>query len=61
VAWGEESKDEMGSISLIAVPHNESELGTLQRDIGQHRREMARDAMRTDPALATRIAQLLAE
>jgi hypothetical protein len=61
VSWGEESKDEMGSISLIAVPHNESELGTLQRDIGQHRREMARDAMRTDPALAARIAQLLAE
>jgi hypothetical protein len=61
VTWGEESRDEMGSISLIAVPHKESELGALQRDIAQHRRERARDALRADPALAGKIAQLLAE
>jgi len=61
VAWGEESKDEMGSITLIAVPHKESELGALQRDIGQHRRELVREGMRADPNLAGKIAQLLAE
>ena len=30
VEWGEETKDEMGSISLIAVPHDESDLATLR-------------------------------
>ena len=32
VSWGEESRDEMGSISLIAVPHVEADLATLNRD-----------------------------
>ena len=33
VEWGEESKDEMGSISLIAVPHKQLELGILNGDL----------------------------
>ena len=61
MTWGEESKDEMGSISLIAVPHQESDLTALQQDIARRRNTLARSRMRTDPALATKIAQLLAE
>jgi mono/diheme cytochrome c family protein len=61
VSWGEESKDEMGSISLIAVAHDESQHAALQRDIGQRSRELVREKMRTDPALARKVAQLLAE
>jgi hypothetical protein len=61
VTWGEESKDEMGSISLIAVAHNESESPALQRDIGERRREVARARMRADPELARRVMQILGE
>ena len=61
VKWGEESKDEMGSISLIAVPHDESDLGTLQADIRQRNRQIAREKMRDDPALAKKVMQMLAE
>jgi hypothetical protein len=61
VSWGEESKDEMGSISLIAVAHDKADRGTLQQDVSQRSREVAREKMRSDPALARKVVQLLAE
>jgi hypothetical protein len=61
VTWGEQTKDEMGSISLIAVPHDEKELGALQKDIGQHSSEVVRERMKADPTMALRLKQLLAE
>ena len=61
VTWGEESKDEMGSIGLIVVPHEQADLATLQRDMKQRGRELAREQMRNDPALARKVAKLLAE
>jgi hypothetical protein len=61
VAWGEESKDEMGSISLIAVAHDESEHPVLRRDISQRNRQIAADRMRADPELAAKIKRLLEE
>ena len=61
VTWGEESKDEMGSISLIAVPHEESDLAALQGGVMQHRNEMVRERMRSDPTLAKKVARLLAD
>ena len=61
VTWGEESKDEMGSISLIAVPHQESDLGALRGDVARRQRELVRERMREDPALARKVAQLLSE
>ena len=61
VTWGEESKDEIGSVSLIAVPHRESELGALRGDVARRQRELVRECMRADPALARKVAQLLAE
>jgi len=48
--WGEESKDEMGSVSLIAVTHEQKDLGTLNQDLGQRRRDLARGRMRKDRA-----------
>jgi hypothetical protein len=59
--WGEESKDEMGSISLIAVAKEESEFAELQADLAKRRNDLARSKMREDPALARKVAQLLAE
>ena len=61
ISWGEESKDEMGSISLIAVPHSESDLPVLRKDIATRGRQLARDRMRSDPELAAKVARILAE
>jgi mono/diheme cytochrome c family protein len=61
VTWGEESKDEMGSISLIAVPHEESDLKALQEDLARCRNELVRARMQADPSLARKVAQILAE
>jgi mono/diheme cytochrome c family protein len=61
VAWGEESKDEMGSISLITVAHEESDLPTLREDITGRSRRMARERMQADPILAKKVAAILAE
>ncbi len=61
VSWGEESKDEMGTISLIAVAHNESDLPALRGDIAQHARVIARDRLRADPEFAKKVAKILGE
>src|ERR1051326_1013453 len=61
VSWGEESKDEMGSISLIALAHAEADLPDLRRDISQRGREVARQAIQADPALTKKVAKILAE
>ncbi|HZQ47814.1 MAG TPA: hypothetical protein VFC07_12420, partial [Verrucomicrobiae bacterium] len=61
VVWGEESKDEMGSISLIAVPHDEADLQVLRGSVAQRGRLLAREKMRDDPALAKKVMKILAE
>jgi hypothetical protein len=61
VTWGEETKDEMGSISLIAVPHEESELRPLQGDIARRTKELVRERMLTDPETARKVTKLLSE
>ena len=61
VAWGEESKDEMGSISLVAVTHDEADHPALQRDLSQRNRQIALNRMKTDPQLAEKVKRLLAE
>ena len=61
VTWGEETKDEMGSISLIVVPHDESDLATLRGNISQREKKLAREKMRSDPVLARKVMQILGE
>jgi mono/diheme cytochrome c family protein len=61
VTWGEESKDEMGSISLIAVAHQESDHAALQADAARYAKELSRARMKADPALAKKVMQMLAE
>lgn len=61
VTGGEESKDEMGSISLVAVPHDEADRPALQKDIALRGTVMARDRMLADPILAKKVARILAE
>jgi len=61
VTWGEESKDEMGSISLMVVAHDEEDYPALRADLGKRRKELARSKMQADPQFARRVMQLLAE
>lgn len=61
VEWGEQSKDEMGSVSLIAVPHDEADLDLLRNDLLKHRNQMARARIRNDPAFALKLRALMAQ
>ena len=61
VKWGEESRDEMGSIGLIVVPHEESELSVLRSDIERRQLGLAIERMRADPELAKRVREFLAQ
>ncbi len=61
VTWGEQSKDEMGSVTLITVPHEESELRILQVDTRKRRSDVAREAMMSNPALAAKVQALMAQ
>jgi hypothetical protein len=60
VEWGEQSKDEMGSLSLVAVPHDEADLPVLRADLLKHRNQLARARYLTDPSLRKKVADLLA-
>jgi hypothetical protein len=61
VLWGEQSKDEMGSLTLAGVPHDEADLPVLRRDLLQHRNQTARARYLVDPALRQKVRELLAE
>ena len=49
VAWGEQSKDEMGAIGLMGVPHDEADLKTLQTSVRQHTMGIAQKRIMSDP------------
>lgn len=59
VTWGEESKDEMGSISLIAVPHNEADLSALRENVAARAKKIAHERMVADPELRRKVFRLL--
>jgi hypothetical protein len=61
VKWGEATKDEMGSISLIAVPQQESELRALRKDISDRENKIVQAKMKDDPGFAVRLMLMLAD
>jgi hypothetical protein len=61
VRWGLQSKDEMGSLTLVGVPHDEADLTVLRQDLLRHRNVMAREGMASDPDLRKKVAELLAQ
>ncbi|MES1257898.1 MAG: hypothetical protein ABUS51_05695, partial [Acidobacteriota bacterium] len=61
VSWGEQSKDEMGALTLIAVPHDEADLQVIRSDVRKHQTDMARARILQDPGLAVKIQALLAQ
>ena len=61
VTWGEQSFDEMGTVALQGVPHDEADLAVLRTGIGKHQNEIASERMKSDPAFGKKIAALLAQ
>ena len=61
VTWGEQSKDEMGALTLIAVPHRQMDYRVLQRDVSQRRTALAQQRIFADPSLLKKISELLAQ
>ena len=61
VQWGEETKDEMGSISLIAVPAQESDLGKLRESIRERENKIVQAKLKADPIFALKLMQLLSD
>ena len=61
VTWGEQSKDEMGALTLIAVPRRQMDYRFLQRDVSQRRALLAQQRVFSDPSLVTKIMELLAQ
>jgi mono/diheme cytochrome c family protein len=60
VNWGEQSKDEMGSVTLIGVPHDEADLKTIRQDVRAKVSDEARERIMKDPAFALKLRALMA-
>jgi hypothetical protein len=58
VGWGEQTKDEMGAVTLAVYPAAESDLATLQTTYRGHVREIARVRIMQDPSLMVKVRQL---
>jgi len=58
VTWGEQSKDEMGSVSLIGVPHDQSDYAAFRAALERRTRGAARDRILQDPSFALTLREL---
>ena len=58
VTWGEQSKDEMGSVSLIGVPHDQSDYAACRAALERRTRAAARDRILQDPSFALTLREL---
>jgi hypothetical protein len=61
VTWGEESKDEMGSVSLIVATQEKTDRAVLQKHYAEHQNKTVRAGLAADPTLGPKIRQLMAE
>jgi hypothetical protein len=57
VHWGEQTRDEMGAVTLLVYPAAESDLITLRSGYIDHVRTVAREQIRRDPNLLVKIRQ----
>ena len=58
VTGEEHSEDEMGSVTVAAVPHQESDLTVLRADILKNWHQTARKRLLTDPQLSIKLWEL---
>lgn len=55
--WGEQTKDEMGSVSLQVVAKNEADLPALQQALRQHTLQTAQKRIMTEPGFLSWLRQ----
>lgn len=60
VTWGEQSFDEMGSVGLQGVPHDEADLALIRGAYGKHSQEQTNERMK-DPEFRKKITALLSQ
>ncbi len=61
VTWGEQSKDEMGSVSLIGVPHDQKDYAAFRADLETRTRTAARQRLMADPSFALKLRELMGQ
>ncbi|HEX4646937.1 MAG TPA: hypothetical protein VH598_15145, partial [Verrucomicrobiae bacterium] len=61
IEWGEGSKDEMGSISLMAVTQEKAQWLPLVAELRARTLKLAHEKMSADPVLAKKVRAMLAE
>ncbi len=61
VTWGEQSKDEMGSVSLIGVPRDQKDYAAFRADLEIHTRAAARQRIISDPSFALKLKELIGQ
>jgi hypothetical protein len=61
VRWGEQTKDEMGAVTLQLYPAVESDLETLDRTYRMHVREIVRARIKQDPSVMIKVRELTGE
>jgi mono/diheme cytochrome c family protein len=59
ITWGEQSKDEMGSVSLIAVPRNAADYRALEAAIRSRTTAAARDRIMREPSFMLKLRALM--
>jgi len=59
VQWGEQTKDEMGSVTLQLYPASESDLQTLVQSYQGHLRDTARERLMKDPAMMSKLREIM--
>jgi hypothetical protein len=58
VTWGEQTKDEMGAVTLQVYPALEADFAALHTTYRQHVREIARMRIAQDPGLLMKVREL---
>jgi len=59
VQWGEQTKDEMGAVNLQVYPTAEADLVKLRSTYQGHVREVARDRIRMDPTILSKVREIM--
>jgi hypothetical protein len=59
VQWGEQTKDEMGAVNLQVYPTAEADLVKLRDTYQGHVREVARDRIRIDPTILSKVREIM--
>jgi hypothetical protein len=58
IGWGEQSRDEMGSVTLDLVPKRQEDRGALAADLAERMKRVTAEAFGRDPGLQERVRDI---